>query len=90
MSLVDGGPIGLVPNPPRYSVDQFDPDFVKWLQDNFEWLQAFMFYVRLGVGTPEGNVAAPPGVLYINTTGGINQTLWVKEVGTGNTGWDAK
>jgi len=44
-----------------------------------------------GVGSPEGVVSAITGSLYINTSGGSNNTLWVKESSpTVNTGWIAK
>lgn len=43
-----------------------------------------------GSGSPEGSVTASVGSLYTNTSGGSNTTLWVKESGTGNTGWVAK
>ena len=43
-----------------------------------------------GTGTPEGNVTAPVGSLYTRTNGGTGTTLYVKETGTGNTGWVAK
>lgn len=45
---------------------------------------------RTGVGSPEGVVTAPPGSDYLNSLGGAGQTYWVKESGTGNTGWVAK
>lgn len=43
-----------------------------------------------GVGTPEGAVTAPVGSLFTRTDGGTNTTFYVKESGTGNTGWVAK
>lgn len=43
-----------------------------------------------GSGTPEGSVTAPVGSLYSRTDGGTGTTLYVKESGTGNTGWVAK
>jgi hypothetical protein len=43
-----------------------------------------------GSGTPEGAVTAPVGSLYTRTDGGAGTTLYVKESGTGNTGWVAK
>lgn len=43
-----------------------------------------------GSGSPEGVVAAKPGSMYINQGGGAGVTLWVKETGTGATGWAAK
>jgi hypothetical protein len=43
-----------------------------------------------GVGSPEGVVTAPVGSLYTRTDGGASTTLYVKQSGTGNTGWTAK
>ncbi len=43
-----------------------------------------------GTVSPEGSVVADVGSLYIRTTGGAGTTLYVKESGTGNTGWIAK
>lgn len=43
-----------------------------------------------GAGSPEGVVSAPPGSFYSNTSGGAGTTFYVKESGTGNTGWVAK
>jgi hypothetical protein len=43
-----------------------------------------------GSGTPEGSVAAPVGSLYSRTDGGAATSLYVKETGTGDTGWVAK
>ena len=37
--------------------------------------------------TPEGNVTAGVGSLYVNL-GGTGPVLWTKNSGTGNTGWD--
>lgn len=46
--------------------------------------------ITAGNGSPEGNVTANPGSIYLNRTGGAGTTLYVKETGTGNTGWVAK
>ena len=46
--------------------------------------------ISTGSGSPEGNVTAPIGSLYTNTTGGASTTLYVKTSGSGNTGWTAK
>lgn len=43
-----------------------------------------------GVNSPEGVVTASVGSLFIRTNGGAATTLYVKENGTGNTGWVAK
>jgi hypothetical protein len=47
-------------------------------------------YHRYGTGSPQGVVSAPVGTLYSRTDGGTGTTLYVKEAGTGNTGWVAK
>jgi hypothetical protein len=41
-------------------------------------------------GTPEGAVTAPVGSLALRDDGGASTTLYVKQSGTGNTGWVAK
>jgi len=46
--------------------------------------------ITSGSGTPEGAVTAPVGSLFTRTNGGAGSTLYVKESGTGNTGWIAK
>jgi hypothetical protein len=43
-----------------------------------------------GLAAPNGVVTAPTGSLYSKTAGGAGATLWVKESGSGNTGWVAK
>ena len=43
-----------------------------------------------GGNTPEGAITAEIGSLYMRTNGAANTCLYVKESGTGNTGWVAK
>ncbi len=43
-----------------------------------------------GNGSPEGVVSAGIGAMYIRRDGGAGTVLYVKESGTGNTGWVAK
>lgn len=43
-----------------------------------------------GTGSPEGVVTASVGSTYHRTDGGTGTTLYVKESGSGNTGWIAK
>ena len=43
-----------------------------------------------GAGSPEGAVAAVVGSIYSRTDGGAGTSFYVKESGTGNTGWAAK
>lgn len=46
--------------------------------------------IHTGTGTPEGVVTAPVGDLYRRKDGGAGTSLYVKESGTGKTGWVAK
>lgn len=46
--------------------------------------------VNAGAGSPEGVLTAPQGSIYMRTDGGANTSFYVKESGTGNTGWVAK
>lgn len=43
-----------------------------------------------GANTPEGVVTAPVGSLFLRNNGAAATCLYVKETGTGNTGWVAK
>ena len=47
-------------------------------------------YRRKGTGTPEAAVTAPIGAVYHRTDGGAGTSFYVKESGTGNTGWVGK
>lgn len=47
-------------------------------------------YIKWGTGSPEGSVTANVGSLFLRKDGGSGTTLYVKESGTGNTGWVAK
>lgn len=46
--------------------------------------------IHYGSGTPEGAVTAEAGSLFLRTDGGASTSLYVKESGSGNTGWIAK
>jgi len=45
--------------------------------------------IYLGSGSPVGVVSAPVGSIYQRTDGGASTSLYIKESGTGNTGWRA-
>lgn len=47
-------------------------------------------YDFFGAGTPEGALAAPVGATFRRTNGGAGTSFYVKESGTGNTGWVGK
>ena len=51
--------------------------------------EATGYIVTIGTGSPQGVIAAPPGSDYRNLSGGAGGTLWVKQTGTGTTGWFA-
>lgn len=53
-----------------------------------EWVRGTLHIY--GTGTPEGVEAAPVGSQFWRRNGGAGTTLYVKESGTGNTGWVAK
>lgn len=46
--------------------------------------------INAGAGSPEGVVTARIGSIYQRSDGGAGTSLYVKESGTGNTGWVAK
>jgi hypothetical protein len=46
--------------------------------------------ITSGTGTPESVVTAPVGSMFLRTDGGAATTLYIKETGTGNTGWVGK
>lgn len=46
--------------------------------------------LKAGTGTPEANVTGAIGSLYLRLDGGAATSLYVKESGTGNTGWVGK
>lgn len=67
------------------------------VQRNFEfllarWPTSFDDGSRIwgGPGTPEGVVTAAPGAVFLRSNGGAGTTFYVKESGTGNTGWVGK
>ena len=46
--------------------------------------------ILAGEDTPEGAITANVGSLFLRTNGGASTTFYVKESGTGTTGWAAK
>jgi hypothetical protein len=60
------------------------------LRDLRTTVQTTKGLVLRGEGSPEGVVEAPVGVLYERSDGAAGTAYYVKESGTGNTGWAAK
>jgi hypothetical protein len=69
---------------PFVAVPKTDREWQAWLQASHD------LGVLSGSGTPEGNVTAPVGTLYRRKDGGAGTTLYVKESGTGASGWVGK
>lgn len=46
-------------------------------------------FILSGSGTPEGSITAPVGSFYLRVDGSAGTTAYIKESGTGNTGWSA-
>lgn len=65
-------------------------DIVEHTGTQVLWTQVSGLKWMVGSGSPEGVVAAAPGSLYSNISGGAGTTFYAKESGTGNTGWVAK
>jgi hypothetical protein len=66
---------------------------------SYRWSNGYITQIRpgngsviwtSGSGSPEGVVTAVVGSVYTRTDGGASTTLYVKETGSGNTGWVAK
>ena len=60
------------------------------LADDSGFAATQTLYDRFGSGTPEAAVTAPIGTVYHRTDGGAATSTYVKESGSGNTGWVAK
>jgi Right handed beta helix region/Pectate lyase superfamily protein len=58
---------------------------VRWVNNS----QATGCTTMVGSGTPQGVVTAPPGSDYRNLTGAAGGVFWIKQTGTGATGWIA-
>ncbi len=43
----------------------------------------------IGRNTPQGVISAPPGSTFRNLNGGVGSSFYVKQTGTGSTGWAA-
>lgn len=58
--------------------------------DTVDTIDARTTLISSGTGSPESVVTGAVGSLYLRTDGGASTTLYIKESGTGNTGWAAK
>ncbi|WP_273483567.1 hypothetical protein [Desulforamulus ruminis] len=53
-------------------------------------LNGLYIKITAGSGSPEGLIVGAVGSIYLRTDGGAGTTLYVKQSGSGNTGWIAK
>ena len=86
---------------PRARIYSSDTDYVEYIYDANDvsgiapdngagsWIIDISVPIK-GTGTPEGAVAAPVGAQFLRRDGGAGTVLYIKETGTGNTGWVAK
>lgn len=59
-------------------------------QTNYDLRWGDTQMIRAGAGSPEGVVTASRGSVFLRSDGGASTTIYIKESGTGNTGWVAK
>ena len=59
-------------------------------REYYDYLTNRIMYHGLAGPTPEGGLVAGPGSICTSISGGTGATLFIKETGTGNTGWVAK
>ncbi|WP_127583439.1 glycosyl hydrolase family 28-related protein [Paenibacillus koleovorans] len=88
LASMQGASIGTIFNP--YSIPEWYStygNFQKQLRLTGGTLLPAVYMVE---GSPEGVLFAPVGSLAMRTDGGAQATLYVKESGTGSTGWRAK
>jgi hypothetical protein len=74
----------------RYAEQQRSGVIEREILEIQTFLDSVKAHIKWGTGTPENSVSAPVGTSYLRADGGANTTLYVKESGTGNTGWIAK
>jgi hypothetical protein len=67
-------------------------DLNRMLQKLFELMPGDGETIRIykGYGSPENSVAAGVGSIYLRLDGGANTSIYIKESGSSNTGWQAK
>jgi len=65
--------------------DQMSQDFFVWSREVTDKLN--FLTPATGAGSPEGVVTAEIGKFYIDTTAAPGSVLYVKQFGSGSTGW---
>ena len=71
-------------------LSQLDPETRRVFEQLLTYLGSIREETRSGTGSPEGVVAAPVGTEYRRRDGGAGTSIYIKESGSGNTGWVGK
>ena len=85
-----------IPSSGNAEIDQFLQELVQSVFLLFKYTHTLNevdvdgIAITNGTGSPESAVTGTVGDLFIRTDGGTSTVLYVKESGTGNTGWAAK
>lgn len=81
----------------QFKLEEYNGEQERWRQNVQTGVREALSAARqlndlilFGNGSPEGRISASPGKIYLNLTGGVGDTLWVKETGNVETGWVAK
>lgn len=81
----------------QFKLEEYNNAWERWrqntqtqLREGLSAVQQLNDLILFGTGSPEGKVAASPGKIYLNLEGGEGVTLWVKETGADENGWDSK
>ena len=88
-------PLSPLPGPQISAKDLLTPVWRSWFNQLYQYISGTTgmtgVAITSGTGSPNGFVTGNPGDMYLNKSGGLGATLYVKETGTGtNTGWVAK
>jgi hypothetical protein len=68
---------------------RFQANGINLLSGRVTWDASETIFDLFGSGSPEGSVTASIGSVYRRSNGSSGTTLYIKESGTGNTGWVA-
>ena len=68
---------------------RFQANGINLLNGRVTWDASETIFDLFGSGSPEGSITASIGSVYRRSNGGTATTLYIKESGTGNTGWVA-
>ena len=62
--------------------------FYQWVDDITDLVNSLQ--IEFGSGSPEGSITADVGKVYIDTSASAGTGIYIKESGSGDTGWIAR